>query len=136
MNALKSFHDYHLTGYEVDGQCREIRLNLAWLYSEGTEPRPPEQVVFFGVEDYFFEHDLGVSIVYAIEEVPMLRHLETNELRFKETAKWGWPRFWKGEVIKTMEHLGAKGARCFELSSSYGLSGWVVATSASVASAA
>lgn len=135
MSTLKSFHDYHLIGYEVDGQRRELRLNLAWLYSEGSEPRPPEQVVFSDVEDYFFEHDLGVNIVYAIEEVDMLKVLQACEQRFRESEKWGWPRFWKGSTSATVAQLGVKGAKCFELSSSYGLSGWVIAASASSKSA-
>jgi hypothetical protein len=136
MNTMHSFHDYHLTGYEVDGQRRELRLTLAWLYPEDPETRAPEQVIFCGVEDYFFEHDLGVNIVYSIEEVPLLGHLQDCEQQFQSSKKWGWPRFWTGEVSKTMEQLSAKGAKCFELSSSYGLSGWIVAVSASISSAA
>jgi hypothetical protein len=130
---MKSFHDYHLTGYEVDGRAREIRFHLAWLYAAEAEPRPNEDVIFTGVEDYFFEHDLGVNIVYAIQEVPLLEFLRTNEQQFQENAKWGRPRFWSGEVIQTLEQLSAKGARSFELSSSYGLSGWVVAAAVSAA---
>ena len=136
MNTMKSFHDYHLTGYEVDGLRRELRLNLAWLYPDDPEPRPPEQVVFHGVEDYFFEHDLGVNIIYAIEEIATLNHLQACEQQFRASARWGWPRFWRGEVSETIEQINAKGAKCFELSSSYGISGWVIAAGASVASAA
>ena len=133
---MNSFHDYHLTGYEVDGQRRELRLNLAWLYPTDAEPREPARLIFSGVEDYFFEHDLGVNIVYAIEEIALLTHLQACEQQFQKSKQWGWPRFWTGEVAKSMEQLNAKGAKCFELSSSYGLSGWVVAANASTASAA
>ncbi len=124
---MKSYHDYHLTGYEIDGELREVRMHLAWQYASDPTPRPTETVVFEGVEDYFFEHDLGVNIVYSIEEVPLLQHLEAWAGKFQDSAKWGWPRFWKSQVQNTMEHLSSRGAKCFELSSSYGLSGWVVA---------
>jgi hypothetical protein len=124
---LKPFHDFHLTGYEVDGQRRELRLNLAWLYPEDTKGRGTQQIVFLGVEGYFLEHDLGVSIVYAIEEVPLLAHVEANAEQFRKSSKLGWPPFWKGDVSATMASLSASGAKCFELSSSYGMSGWVVA---------
>jgi hypothetical protein len=124
---MKSFHDYHLIGYEVDGQCRELRMNLAWQYPDDPNPRPPEQIVFEGVEDYFSEHDLGVNIVSAIEEVPLLAHLEAHANKFRESSKWGWPRFWRGEIAKTVDYLNARSGRCLELSSSYGLTGWVVA---------
>ena len=123
---MKSYHDYHLTGYEVDGEVREVRLHLAWQYPDDPTPRSPETVVFEGVEDYFFEHDLGVNIVYSVEEVPLLEHLEAWASKFQDSAKWGWPKFWRGQVPNTMQHLSCKDARCFELCSSYGLSGWVV----------
>ena len=126
---MKSFHDYHLIGYEVDGELRELRMSLAWQYPDDPTPRPSEKVVFEGVEDYFFEHDLGINIVYAIEEVSLFAHLQASVNQFQENSKWGWPRFWRGDVSKTLEYLSARGAKCFELSSSYGLSGWVVATS-------
>jgi len=125
---MKSFHDYHLVGYEVDGQRGEVRLNLAWLYA-GVEPRPPEQVVFRGVEDYFFEHDLGVNIVFDIEEFPLLGFLQGWEEHFRANKQWGWPRFWKGDVSSTAEALSSRGSKCYELTTSYGLSGWVVAAS-------
>ncbi len=127
---MKSYHDYHLTGYEIDGELREVRMHLAWQYPNEPTPRPPETVVFEGVEDYFFEHDLGVNIVYSVEEVPLLAHLEEWASKFQTSAKWGWPRFWKGDVKNTMEHLSSRGAKCFELFSSYGLTGWVVANGA------
>ena len=134
---MKSYHDYHLTGYEVDGQLQELRMQLAWQYPDDPVPRPSETVVFKGVEDYFLEHDLGINIVYGVEEVSLSAHLEACAAQFHESSKLGWPRFWRGDVSKTMEYLGAKGTKCFALSSSYGLSGWVVAKGVSaVASAA
>ena len=128
---IKSFHDYHLTGYAVDGHLRQVRLRLEWLSPQDPAiPRPPQEVVFEGVQDYFFEHDMGVNIVYSIEEVPIEEHVRSNSERFAQSSKWGWPRFWRETLQETNAALVECGARCFELSSSYGLSGWVVATAA------
>ncbi len=128
---MKSFHDYHLTGYSVDGRAREVRLHLEWQSPQDPElPRPPQTVVFEGVQDYFLEHDLGINIVYGIEEVSLEDHVRTNAETFAASSKWGWPRFWRETAQETTFVLLASGMRCFQLSSSYGLSGWVVAASA------
>lgn len=127
---MKSFHDYHLTGYAVDGQARELRLHLEWQSPQDPEiPRPPQTVVFEGVQGYFFEHDMGINIVYRIEEVSQEEHVLNNAGAFAASSKWGWPSFWRETAQETISVLLGSGMRCFELSSSYGLSGWVVAAS-------
>jgi hypothetical protein len=133
---MQSFHDYHLTGYSVDGQAKEVRLRLEWLSPPDAEnPRPPQILVFRGVQDYFLEHDMGINIVYGIEEVSLEEHVRSNADSFAESSKWGWPRFWLESADATTSQLRSKGMKCFELSSSYGLSGWVVAASAHASAA-
>jgi len=123
---MRSFHDYHLVAYRVDGERRELTLELAWLYPDDPSPRPRETVTFRQVEGYFLEHDLGVNIVYSIEEVNIEEHIFSHALSFEEQSRWGWPLYWKGTVENTLEHLKGVGAKCFLLSTSYGLTGWVV----------
>lgn len=133
---MKSFHDYHLTGYSVDGQAKEVRLRLEWLSPQDPEtPRPPQMLVFQGVQDYFFEHDMGINIVYGVEEVSLEEHVHSNAKSFAASAKWGWPRFWRESAEATTSELRSDGMKCFELSSSYGLSGWIVAASAHASAA-
>lgn len=54
--------------------------------------------------------------------------LVQNANYFEQEKKWGWPLFWLGTIEKTLDRLSSKGVKCFEISSSYGLSGWILAS--------
>lgn len=84
--------------------------------------------MFSEVEGYFFEHDLGGNILYAISEESLEMFLVQNANYFEQEKKWGWPLFWLGTIEKTLDRLSSKGVKCFEISSSYGLSGWILAS--------
>ena len=101
---MKIYHDYHLFGYRVDGEKKELQFDVAWLYPEDPNPRPRETVTFRKVEGYFLEHDLGVNILYAIEEVDIVEHINSNARFFEEQSKWGWPAFWKASAERTIEY--------------------------------
>jgi hypothetical protein len=124
---MRSWHDYQIIGYSVDGTKREITFNITWPYETDTDIRRAD-VIFSNVEGYFFEHDLGGNILYSIAEGPLEAFLAQSATRFEQEKKWGWPLFWRGDVIKTMEYLSAKTIKYFDISSSYGMSGWVLAS--------
>lgn len=124
---MHSWHDYHLTGYAVNGAERQIIFNILWPYETDVEIRSAN-IVFTGIEGYFFEHDLGSNIIYAIQEASAKKFLFKNADFFEQQHKWGWPLFWQGDSDKTLEYLTNKHARLFEICSSYGLSGWILAS--------
>lgn len=124
---MHSWHDYHLNGYSVEGAKRQITFDVSWPYESSIDIKRAS-VVFTEVEGYFFEHDLGGNILYSISEEPLEAFLSQNAERFEQEKKWGWPLFWRGSIGQTLEHLSGKQAKCFEISSSYGLSGWVLAS--------
>ena len=125
---MHTWHDYHLTGFAVDGAQEKITFNVSWPLPAGPEPRSAV-VVFSGVAGYFFEHDLGTNIILSLDEESLQNFLVEHADQFNREAKWGWPLFWQGTTEQTFEHLSARGVRCYELSSSYGLTGWVLAKS-------
>ena len=125
---MRSWHDDHLTGYAVDGAARRITFDISWPYETETNVHRA-RVVFAGVEGYFFEHDLGGNILYAIEENSVEDFLRENAEWFERERKWGWPLFWKSDVDGTMRHIFEARAKLFDISTSYGLSGWIVAQS-------
>src|SRR5260221_4121420 len=127
---MRSWHDYHLNGYRVDSERREVSLSLKWPEHTSVD-MPSAQLVFSGVVDYFFEHDLGSNIVFAIEESPIESFVRANARVFEQEQKWGWPRSWKGSVEETIRHLKEKRLKVWVLSTSYGLSGWVLGLEAS-----
>ncbi len=124
---MRSWHDYHLVGYSVAEAGRKITFEVTWPYETKADVRRAN-VVFSNVEGYFFEHDLGGNILYSISEESLHALLTQNASRFQEESKWGWPLFWRGGVEGTVEFLREKNVKCYEVSSSYGLSGWVLAT--------
>jgi hypothetical protein len=122
----RSVHDNFLVSYEVHCERREIRLHTE--YRDSGEPFERTVVVFTGVEAYCFEHDCLGNIVFDIEEIPAETILTQHQAQFEEGHRLaGWPRFWQKSLDDTRSYLREHGTRGFELSSSYGMSGWVLA---------
>mgnify|MGYP000879993209 CR=1 FL=1 len=134
---MRSWHDFHIIGYAVDGKAKTLTFQLEWPYDTSTDICRAG-IQFLGVECYYLEHDLGNNIVYGFEEVPVAQHLRRWMNHFEAECKWGWPSFWRPaphprrppevELEEATRQLTRNGVKCFELSSSLGLSGWILAT--------
>jgi hypothetical protein len=123
-----SVHDNSLIGYTVDGSARRIELR-----TERREPGQPHErvdVIFEGVEAYAFRYDCLSNIICDVCEQPLDTALQAHWSEFDAGHRAsGWPRFWQGDEPKTREmiaKLARDGAKWFELSSSYGMEGWVL----------
>jgi len=126
---LPSLHDDFLVSYEVNCESRQIKLyakrDPRIVESNGNQLRV---VTFDGVEWYQFENDAFGNIIFALEEVPIERLLAENGQRIAESYRWaGAPGPWAADLASAAHTLAAKGIKGFVLSSSYGLSGWVLA---------
>jgi len=128
---LPSLHDYEVSDYHVDGKAHTIRLTLA-PPKGSPSAREIIELTFRDVEGYVFEHDLGTSVILAVEEEPLMAFLSENAEHFAREARWGWPLFWQGSVERTAAWLSSRGRRVWAISSSYGMSGWVVAGAATL----
>jgi hypothetical protein len=121
-----SIHDHLIVGYEVRCELREIRIQTK--YRNGSEPFERTLVVFSGVEAYNFRYDCFGNIIFDIEEVPAESILTERLAEFQAGhRRSGWPRFWRGSLDEVRSYLREQATRAFELSSSYGMSGWVLA---------
>jgi hypothetical protein len=122
-----SVHDYHVVGYEVDGDAKRIVLHTAYRYPGIALKRT--DVVFEGVEAYVFRYDSG-CIVLDIEELPLEDTMREHWDEFEAgSRKAGWPEFWQDDPAKTRQKVSAlarDGVRWFELTSSIGMQGWVM----------
>ena len=123
---MRAWHDYHLTKHTVNGESREVAFQVSWPYDSPADIRRAT-ITFSGVECYFLEHDLGSNIVYAFGEVPLHDFIKSNATSFDQSVKWGWPLFWGLGAEKRSALLHERHIRCFELSSSYGMRGWILA---------
>src|SRR5258708_7501813 len=125
-NAMQTFHDHYIIGYRIDGGRHTVELEL--VHPDDKENITASfRICFRDVQGYLLEHDLDINIVLAIEERPVTEFLHENEALFSAEMKWGWPLFWQGSVGQTTAWLSNLHSRVWEISTSYGLSGWVVA---------
>jgi hypothetical protein len=121
-----SLHDHTVVGYEVDALRRQLVLRTALESSPSVVEKC--EVTFSSVEAYSLEHDCFGTILFGIEEVPAVALLDDNLSRFEAGHRAaGWPRFWKATAEDARRYLVEHKTRGFEISSSIGMSGWVLA---------
>jgi hypothetical protein len=125
---VPTLHDFEITGYRVDGSAQRLQFSL--VTPKGTAKRGTGELTFSGVQGYLLENDPGMNIVFAVERVALPAFIEEKAERFIVSANCGWPLFWRGSVQDTIAWLTAKECHPWELSTSYGLMGWVVAKEA------
>lgn len=131
---LPSLHDDFVISYEVNCETRQIKLH--------TKPDPrdpakrdqrPRTIVFDGVEGYQFEHDAFGNIIFSLDAVSIEQVLADYGSGIAESYRMsGAPGPWAADLASAAQVLAAKGVKGFVLSSSYGLSGWVLAKEALV----
>jgi hypothetical protein len=92
-------------------------------------------VEFSGVEGYNFKNDAFDNIIFSLTEVSADKILLDHGSEIEEYSRMaGAPGQWADDLKAASAILGAQGVKGFELSSSYGLSGWVLAKQAAVLS--
>lgn len=129
---LPSLHDNLLVSYAVDCEGRTIKLRAR-------RPRWPNQydrdrfVVFTGVEGYHFQNDAFGNIVLSLKQLPVDKLLSQFGHEIRESYRQaGAPGPWAADLDAADAALNAKQVQAFVLSSSYGLSGWLLAKDASI----
>ena len=120
---MGSVHDSLVIGYTVDGARRTIVLRCEPHHGDGMAA----DVRFSGVLAYHFEGDCLQNIVFDIAEVPIDVIVGDGSAFAERNAEFGWPRGWDPHREGPAEFLRRCKGRCFELSSSYGMCGWVAA---------
>jgi hypothetical protein len=128
---LPSFHDDYLVSYAVDCSARKITLCIQNAFGQ----EPTRTVVFTGVEGYRLENDAFGNIIFALEEVPVGGLLAKIGPEVAESHRVaGAMGAWAADLASAAEKLGSNGIRGFVLTSTLGLSGWVLATTVTVTS--
>lgn len=119
------YGDYCLAGYSVQSEPAEIRLR-----AERCHPGKPRvtEIVFTGVEAYHFEHNNFGTILGHIIELPLPLFIEEQAESFRRGwHQSGWPSFWRNSVPDAIAFLESASVHAFELSSSIGMIGWILA---------
>ena len=120
-----SVHDNILKSYTVDGDAKRIVLCTEYPHDD---PPTRTDVVFTGVVDHYFRNSVFPSIIFEVEAVALRDIIERDkQLIDSDNRIGGWPSFWRETVDEMVLALSNDNIQMFEISSSYGLDGWVAA---------
>jgi hypothetical protein len=132
-NMARSVHDNLLISYEV--QCEARTITLRTEYRESDRPTKFTNVIFEGVEGYSLQNDAFGNIIFDVESVSVDALLTQFGAEITESHRMGGsPGPWAANLDSAKGYLSERGIRGFLLSSSYGLSGWVLAREMSLLS--
>jgi len=126
----RSIHDSRVVSYEVDGERRRVVLHTRF---DERVPVEFTDLIFEGVLAYHFENDNFGNILFSVEEVPVAQLVASCRNLFEEGSKYAWPGSWNESPEASLDHFQSHAGKAFEISSSYGLAGWVIAESYRVA---
>jgi hypothetical protein len=127
-----SIHDNNVYAYVVE--CELQRLTLHTEFRDH-EPHEFTDVVFSGVVAHQFEHSLQGNMLFDVEECDPGTIVHDHASIF--ASSWreaGWPAVdYKGDLTVLENKLKSRSIRGFQIGSSYGMSGWVLAESCELA---
>jgi hypothetical protein len=130
--GVLSVHDNLVYAKIVDYEACRIILHTVYPHSD-----PPEftDIVFSGVVAHHIEHEafrgggLSANVVFDAEESSAAYVLCRYAQLLAAAKKYGWPVLEYTDVADLAARLTNGGAKCFEVHSSCGLSGFVFAAS-------
>ena len=118
-------HDFKLTGYTVSAQGSRIALHLEYGYPN--QPKEVSHIEFSEFAAYHFVHT-GAAVITDIEEVPLADLLASVGDRLAEWwRRHGGLRHWSDDRAAYLAKLESAGLRAWEISSSVGFEGFVIA---------
>jgi hypothetical protein len=117
-------HDSLLRKYTVDGAAKTITLH--------TEPHKGGggafvDVIFNGVVAYQFEGDAMANIVSGIELAEPARYEDVGKILIEQHRLYGVMPNWRFDAETLREFCERTGVKLFEIHSSYGIDGWIIA---------
>jgi hypothetical protein len=126
-----SVHDNLLVSYEV--QCEKQIITLRTEFRLENRPTEFTNVVFAGVLAYRFENDAFGNIIFDVCDIPLERFLAEHGGQISELYRMtGSPGKWAECIDAASAYLDSHRIQAFVLSSSLGLSGWVLAREMSI----
>jgi len=120
-----SIHDNLIVYYEV--HCEKRTITLHTEYRVENKPTEFTNVVFEGVQAYHFENDAFGNIIFDVSNVPLESFLTEYGTEISELYRMNGSPTWAADLASAQESLCEQGIKSFILSSSLGLSGWVLA---------
>ncbi|HHR2582198.1 TPA: hypothetical protein ACSY4C_00310 [Listeria monocytogenes] len=127
MILISQVHDNIIKSYQVDFENEQLRLRTEYSYVDKVNENT--DIIFESYLAHLFENEQKDSIIFDIEECTPTLFYEQNQELIEKNRNYCWPISYhttntKKELVKFIHKNGYK---VFEISSSYGLCGWVLA---------
>lgn len=123
----RSIHDNIIYAYSV--LCEQRRLVLHTEY-RSESVKEYTDVVFKGVVAHYFETVVQRNILFDVSEVSPEKIVREWADLFARQKAYRWPEIEYSDPQQLIAILRSRSIKAFEVGSSYGLSGWVLASSA------
>ena len=121
-------HDSLLVGYSVNSERQELLLSIKPHHDSAPAPFA---VLFQGVAAHSFDTPVMPAILYGITRISAGDLIRADWPAIERGFKLGgWPGPWADTLTNATDFADSKGLSGFQIESSYGLSGWVLAQSA------
>ena len=120
----RSIHDNNIYGYTVDCGQQQIVLHTEF-HDAGRQEYT--DVIFFRSIAHNFECVLQGNIIFGIEKVEPERIIEEWREVFARQKQYGWPDIEYDDLSELPTILRERDVTGYEISSSYGMRGWVLA---------
>ncbi len=125
---LTDIHDSLLIGYSIHGENRELILSIKPNHHNAT--LKPFSVLFQGVAAHHFSTPLLPAILSDITRLSASDLIEMNWPAIEQGYHLaGWPGPWAETLSHAIDYAASHHLNGFQIESSYGLSGWVLAES-------
>ena len=123
---LPSMHDDLIVGYEVDCDRRTIKFRTR--RPNWAQDQTIRNTIFRGVVGYHFKDDAFSNIIMAVEYVPIEKFVQEYRLELSVSFREaGALDAWTQSDEASIEALVDAGVNAIVISSSMGLSGWILA---------
>ena len=122
---MSTIHDNIIKSYCVDFEAETIVIKTIF-HNHMDKTIENTDIIFTAYLTHIFGNETKDSIIFDIKEYPLHLFLERESELLKDNQSYGWPIFYKTEN-ELVEFLQTHDYKIFEVASSYGLCGWVLA---------
>jgi len=118
-------HDNIIKSYHVDFENKDLTMKTEY---ETPTLHEKTDVVFTGYLTHIFSTEMECNIIFDIEEWPLALFLKEESELLKDEKNYGWPISYDTEA-DLIGFFTINGYKVFNISSSCGLHGYVLAKS-------
>jgi len=126
---MSMVHDNIIQSYNVDFEAETLIIKTKYHTDKILEKTT---ILFEGYLAHVFENEMKGSIIFDIQEYSLDLFLKEEFVLMRERKRFGWPISYETEN-GLIEFLQIHEYKVFEISSSYGLCGWIFAKQIDVA---